>query len=633
MATSNRYNGNGLAYGNYYFIQWQLAGQEVGNNRSLINWQAYAHFQGSDNQLDNGRADNQYGNLWYNGGRVKNFEGNYTTRDVLLASGSFWVNHDSAGNGSVSLSGGIDYYGSGRSNAGGSDGLPWIPRHAVMNSAPNFNDTDNPVFNYSNPAGTAVDFYLETPYLGGSGFANRSLGSGGGGNYTLTLTTTERNTLLSRMAGVKTATVRFVVHDSLGGVDSWSWVDRTVTIVGGEPTFLDYDYRDKNSTTSTITGNDQVLIQNKSVLELTILSADKAIANKQATMSKYNASISSINQDVTYSTSNIVQELGVVGASANSDLVVKAIDSRTNFTPVTKTITVLPYTSPQVTVTANRVNNFETSTNFHIEGVISRLTLGGTDKNTVNTSTGVAYRVKKTTDGTWGSWVNKTSATSSGNVSVTNFAIDLDRNYSWNVEVRITDKLETSTLALIVPVGIPIFRIGLDGNIYNNEVRMLTTDDLLASNPYKFSAYKSANASYNDGATADVVFNTELYDTNNNFNTTTGRYTVPVTGYYFISASVRIQTNNAGSGTKWLWDAMATLRNHTDGVDLEQAKHYVYADGRLTIFDGKLGKLHYLTAGKEIKVMAFADPNEGSQWTMAGGVVATYISGFLVAKA
>jgi hypothetical protein len=437
------------------------------------------------------------------------------------------------------------------------------------------------------------------------------------------------------MAGVQSTTLRLVVHDSLGGANQWTWIDRTITIVNGNPVFTTATYKDANSTTTAITGNDQYLIQGYSTLEVDILSANKAVAQKQATMTKYNLAIGSINTDVTYTTSDIAQNLGTLGINADATLNVKAIDSRNNSTTVPLTVHVLPYVVPQVTATVQRVNNFETSTDFHIEGVISRLTIGGTDKNTVNTSTGVRYRYKKTTDASWGSWVNKTSSTSAGNVSVTDFNVPsaLDRNYAWNIQIEITDKLNTSTLDLVLPVGIPIFRIGLDGNVYNNEVRMLTTDDLLASNPYKFSAYKSANSSYNDGSTNDVVFNSESYDTNNNFNTTTGRYTVPVTGYYWIGASVRIGTNNAGSGgSRWLWDAMATLRNHTDGVDLDQAKSYVYADGRMTIFDGKMGRLHYLVAGKEIKVTAFSDTNDGSQWVMNGGIICTSISGFLVAK-
>jgi hypothetical protein len=273
------------------------------------------------------------------------------------------------------------------------------------------------------------------------------------------------------MAGVQSTTLRLVVHDSLGGANSWTYIDRTITIVNGNPVFTTATYKDANSTTTAITGNDQYLIQGYSTLEVDILSANKAVAQKQATMTKYNLAIGSINTDVTYTTSDIAQNLGTLGINSDATLNVKAIDSRNNSTTVPLTVHVLPYVVPNVVATATRVNNFETSTNFHIEGTISRLTIAGTDKNTVNTSTGVRYRYKKTTDATWGSWVNKTSSTSAGNVSVTDFNVPtaLDRNYAWDIQVEITDKLNTSTLNLVLPVGIPIFRIGLDGKVYNNE--------------------------------------------------------------------------------------------------------------------------------------------------------------------
>jgi hypothetical protein len=314
------------------------------------------------------------------------------------------------------------------------------------------------------------------------------------------------------MAGVQSTTLRLVVHDTLGGANQWTWIDRTITIINGNPVFTTATYKDANSTTTAITGNDQYLIQGYSTLEVDILSADKAVAQKQATMTKYNMAIGSINTDVTYTTSNIAQNLGTLGINADATLNVKAIDSRNNSTTVPLTVHVLPYVVPQVTATAQRVNNFETSTNFHIEGVISRLTIGGTDKNTVNTSTGVRYRYKKTTDATWGSWVNKTSSTSAGNVSVTDFNVPtaLDRNYAWDIQVEITDKLNTSTLNLVLPVGIPIFRIGLDGKVYNNEVQLATVD-YVGQRPAKYVTtgmggnYTGSRQVISSGATSDVL--------------------------------------------------------------------------------------------------------------------------------
>lgn len=633
MATSGSFAGNSVTYGCYMFVNWQLASQDVANNRSLINFQAYFHFQGADTRLDNGGLWSNAGTHWANGGRVYNYAGNFSTRDLTLATGSFWVNHYADGAGELQFGLGITTQFSPTRSEGTSGvwSLPTIPRHAVLNSAPNFNDEQNPTFNWSNPAGTAVDFYLETPSVGGSAVAPRTLGSGGGGNTTLTLSDAERNTLRSRMPNSNTMTVRFVIHDTLGGVHNWSYLDRTLTLVNGNPVFLDYDYRDKNSTTSTITGDDQYLIQGYSVLELKVLEADKATPIKYATMTKYNASISSLNEDITYvSSGDITEELGVVGASGSVPLTVKAIDSRTNFTSVVKNLPVLPYVAPQITATAQRVNNFETETDFHIEATISRLTISGTDKNTVNTSSGVRYRYKKTTDVSWSSWVNKTSSTTAGAVSVTDFSLvtELDRNYAWNIQVEVTDKLATSTVDLLLPVGIPIFRIGLDGNIYNNEVRMLTEDDLLANNPYKFSAYRSSSQSLTDASTATIICNTEDFDTNNNYNTTTGQYTVPVTGYYQLNASVIL---HGSTGTSYLWQALLELQVNGTGVDSSHL--YVYDQGRFTFASLRVAGLFYLTAGQTVRIRAMADANAGTPNANNYGAKATRFNGFLVAKA
>ena len=469
MATSGSIVGNSFGGGKrYIFINWQLATQEINNNRSLINYQAYARFINSDAQLDNGTVDWWGGNLWYNGGRVYNYAGNFSNHDVLLASGSFWVGHYSDGSRDFGMSGGIDYYGDGRSSTSGAWWLPTIPRQANITAVyGDFYDTANPWVEFNNAGGFPVDVYMHLPDVSGSAFNIRtSVGS----RYTWSLSDAERNAMRSAMANVKTTRVQYVVRTNIGGTYYYSTTDRTMIITDADPIFSTVTYEDNNSTTTAITGANQYLIQGYSTLLAKIASGDKATAQKYATMVKYNFAISSISSDETYTTSAINKALGVLSVNADTNLAVKAIDSRGNFTTVNKTIKVLPYAVPNVVATARRVNNFETSTNFHIEGTISRLTISGTDKNAVNTSTGVAYRYKKVTDVSWGSWTNKTSATTAGAVSVTDFAVNLDRNYAWNVEVRITDKLETSTLALVVPIGTPIFRVSTyDNLVYNNE--------------------------------------------------------------------------------------------------------------------------------------------------------------------
>jgi hypothetical protein len=148
-------------------------------------------------------------------------------------------------------------------------------------------------------------------------------------------------------------------------------------------------------------------------------------------------------------------------------------------------------------------------------------------------------------------------------------------------------------------------------------------------NPYMFSAYKSANTAVNDGAYSDVVFNTERFDTNNNYDNSTGIYTVPITGYYQFNIKVRISTNNAGSGTKFLWSSEVFLYDIGLAGSFDTSRHYVYDTGRFVLHDNTIVNTSYLTAGKTIKIRATADTNESSQFYIVGGVF-TNISGFLV---
>lgn len=74
--------------------------------------------------------------------------------------------------------------------------------------------------------------------------------------------------------------------------------------------------------------------------------------------------------------------------------------------------------------------------------------------------------------------------------------------------------------------------------------KSLTTTD---SNPYKFSAYRSTAFTWGNNTFAKITCNTEQFDTNNNYDTSTGRYTAPVTGFYYVHGQVR-GDHKSGSG-------------------------------------------------------------------------------------
>lgn len=62
------------------------------------------------------------------------------------------------------------------------------------------------------------------------------------------------------------------------------------------------------------------------------------------------------------------------------------------------------------------------------------------------------------------------------------------------------------------------------------------------TNPYKFYGYRNAALNSVATTTTAIVFDTELYDTSSNFNTTTGVFTAPVAGYYQFTANMVLST-------------------------------------------------------------------------------------------
>lgn len=177
-----RMQGNSVTIGgrasNFFFIDWSSS-DEPGNNRTLIYWNAYFHFDGADAQLDNGNAYLN-GYRWQNGGRVYNYAGNFSVRDLHLAGGSFYVDHDANGNASLGVSGGITVYGGVRSEGGYTWGLsnydrkPTTPTSvgATVNADKTITVTVNGV---SSPAGTPT-YYIQTSQNGGA-FGNQQSSS------------------------------------------------------------------------------------------------------------------------------------------------------------------------------------------------------------------------------------------------------------------------------------------------------------------------------------------------------------------------------------------------------------------------------------------------------------------------
>lgn len=282
--------------------------------------------------------------------------------------------------------------------------------------------------------------------------------SKGTADRTITLSQTERADLLDAMANLKsfTATIKVVTKSGTTQIGSTSSCTCTVqtTAANSGPTMTAFSYKDSRSTTSVLTGNNQLFIQSYSYLYVT---PGVATAKNGASIVKYAATCNG----VTYSnTTGAAINLYEVAKSGTVDVVVTATDSRGYTVSNTQQVTVIPYAKPKVSsISLRRTNDIEAEMQLVFNGSISPITVDGTQKNSLLY---VQYRYKLTSATSYGSYTTITSAvTQSGtSFSYSNLELcSLDANSSYDFHVYIRDQLNTLSalnLYFTVPQGTPL---------------------------------------------------------------------------------------------------------------------------------------------------------------------------------
>lgn len=473
MATSGSFDtgntgGIGANYPKRATYSWWINSQSIANNTTSIGY-----------KLVLGGGESSYSSIATYGcststdGEGKSFDGGGTFygNGKELISGTKTITHNADGTKAFGASATINlYWPSGHSVSGsGSWDLPTIARQAYLSTAPaSFDDTANPTITYTNAAGNAVSSLqacIASPDGSTIYAAYRNVNKTGTLSYTFNLTAAERNALLAACPSSNTLSVKFWLKTVIGSTTFYDTKAATMNVVSANPTFSNYTYSDTNSTITAITGNNQVLVAGKSNLSVVISSANKAVANKQATMSSYVASLSGKTVSANYSSSgNTLNFSSNDFSTGTQTLSVKATDSRGNYTAVNKNVTVVGYSDPVINVVATRLNNFENETTFTFSGSISPITVGGTRKNDLVGN--VQYRYKNQNTSTWGSWTNLTaSVASDGTLTINNLQLSLANNSSWDMQVKAQDKLATTTTSIVIGQGQPQFFVGDDGRV------------------------------------------------------------------------------------------------------------------------------------------------------------------------
>lgn len=359
---------------------------------------------------------------------------------VLLGTTVHRVSHDADGTKTAqiidtfNINATIDGVRVGSITASGSITLDRIARNATIVTANDFTDETNPTLTYSNPSSFACDVAIE--FAGGS-ITRAGAISGASGSYTMQLTDSERTTLRNASRNSPTLKVTYVLKTTIDGTAYYSRVERKMNVVDAAPELGEVSYEDTNAATVAVTGDKSRIVQNHSVLTVTI---PTATAKKGATIASYTIAFGGVSKTVT---SSGTVSLGAVDVSYSQALTVTATDSRGFTASKSVQVTVDDYSAPTAVIDLHRLNNFEPTTYITANSRYSYLN----GKNAVT----IAAKFKKVSDSSYGTPIELADSIQS--------TVTCDRDSAYDFVVTVADKLESTDYNLALGKGIPAFFI------------------------------------------------------------------------------------------------------------------------------------------------------------------------------
>lgn len=458
MANSGVLGGGGYQ-GRYLEFAWQLISQDIANNTSYIYWRVTVVGGSSSYYYHYRDYADAFGEVLVNSNsRTKRYKGN-------LADGYRTLYHDVNGN----LNFGAHvvaavYTSSVNEDVSTSWALPTIPRQAnITNVINNFNDEENPWFEYTNPANWELKAWLE-PNPTGPHLCERTF-RGTGGRYTWALTDAERKQLRQECKG-NSCLIRIGLYSN--GTTWASYHDRAFIIKDPMPIVATPIWRSTNLTTLA---DNTTVIKGYSNVTVTVPAATPV---KEATIKQYKVICGNIVQTrATHGDFNLKNV---------SDSIIKCYveDSRGNTVEKILNITnYKQYESPVITSLSlsRSVGGIGTNVTLSYKGIFWNNTFGK-----ASNSVTAQYYYKEQGAGTWiqGSTTITPRVFRSdefegeyeikGDLEANGF--DAGKNYDFKLVV--TDKLVNIGKTTILTTGKPnmsIHRNGVAfGGFYNLDV-------------------------------------------------------------------------------------------------------------------------------------------------------------------
>ena len=313
---------------------------------------------------------------------------------------------------------------------------------------------------FSNPGGFRINARLEF-----AGTYINKLNVSNTGNYRFNLTAEERKLLRQKCTG-NSMTVRYVIATCIGGTTEnyWSWADRTMTIVNGNPIFSNFDFEDSNKKTVSLTGDNKSIISAYSRLKITIPESNKAVATKEASMRTYRIACGDGKADIEFKNTGDV--IGEVSNPTSATITNYAIDSRNNSTLVTKQANKLINYTPLIkgNISVLRSNGVSNETILNLEGTFNNINFG----KVINSIKIMKYRYK-TPNADWSPYIEIEPIISDnkfGFNSVIKGDLDeegFDINNSYQIEVYVEDELSSVTYTSTLGSGTPNISLAKNG--------------------------------------------------------------------------------------------------------------------------------------------------------------------------
>lgn len=337
----------------------------------------------------------------------------------------------------------------------------------ITSPADNFsvNSNNSLMVNCSNPSGNQIAYFLDCP----SG--TRRLISSKTADTSYTWTAAQILSMLQYFPNSNASSIKVGII-TYGDSEYYSEKVGILNVVNSNPVFNNFTYQDTNKTTTDLTGNNQIIIKGYSNVNGIISTANKAVAQNSATMSKYRFIIGDVQKEANYSSDT---EVEITISNANNNVFnMYAIDSRGNST--LKTIspsTYKAYNNINIkSAVAQRQNNgIGSSVILAFNGDIWNNSFGSVQ----NEITSCIYKYKKTNSNTWITGetnimpdVNGQSYSKSVLIKGDKGAEGFEVNSSYNIQIIIKDKLSTYTYELLLGTGTPGIAITPQGVAFFN---------------------------------------------------------------------------------------------------------------------------------------------------------------------